>query len=484
MSRRKVKIFTEGGTGIGLGHLARCASLYDEILKQGAEALFYVFGKTQGLELIKSRTVIEANWMNINFINENVNKDDFCIVDSYLVDRDVLEVISSTAQKVLFIDDMNRLNYPKGIVINPSLDLGDIQYPANVGCEYFWGSDYVILRGPFKNVERDCAQKNVKTVLITMGGSDIKNVTPLIVAKICHLNPLIRFNIVIGSAFNNIEEIKQVLSSNCELHFNVDESEMKKLMCLADLAITAAGQTVFELIATKTPFIPIQVVDNQSNNMVALKKFKFVTHSLEVASDTFCEEIAEIFMKLLAVDIRQELIEKYQLVIDGNGCERIIEKLFECDREQISFRRVSTLDCELLFEWANDDLVRRNAFTTNKIDFEEHLKWFQGKIKNDQTLMYLILKDNDAVGQIRVDLEGEIGMISYSIDSKYRGQGFGTQALQEIHLRVKADYKEIKRIIGRVKIENLPSRKAFEKADFELVRTSEYIEYYKILSAI
>jgi spore coat polysaccharide biosynthesis predicted glycosyltransferase SpsG len=40
-----------------------------------------------------------------------------------------------------------------------------------------------------------------------------------------------------------------------------------ELMVKSDLAITAAGQTIYELLATQTPFIPIKVIENQENNV-------------------------------------------------------------------------------------------------------------------------------------------------------------------------------------------------------------------------
>ena len=40
----RVKIFTEGGKDIGLGHISRCSSLYNEIANRGIRVDFIVYG--------------------------------------------------------------------------------------------------------------------------------------------------------------------------------------------------------------------------------------------------------------------------------------------------------------------------------------------------------------------------------------------------------------------------------------------------------
>lgn len=473
----KVKIFTEGGPNIGLGHIARCTSLYDEIRKQNYEVDFFVFGEIESIELLKNRKVISANWIDDNFLSENVRFDDYCIVDSYLATKDILEILSMKAKKVLFIDDMNRINYPRGIVVNPSLDIGSISYLENHECTYFWGPDYIILRSPFINVEREEVRTKVDKVMITMGGSDFRNLTPIIINEICNHYPQIKFDIVIGATFSNINEIKKISNTNITFHYNVDENTMRDLMVKADYAITAAGQTIYELLATRTPFIPIQIADNQSNNINSLCELDLIINSIDYSSDSLAKELNESFVQLLDYKIRNDLVLKFQNVIDGKGRERIIKKLVNNETNSISFRAISPSDCDLLYEWANDESVRKNAFNSDKIDYESHKKWFQSKLDSKNTLIYIILKANNPIGQIRIGIENDYGIIDYSIDYKYRGQGLGKSSLKTIGNRVKNDCTTLKKLVGRVKFDNVSSQKAFESANFKKEKKNGYFEY-------
>ena len=50
---------------------------------------------------------------------------------------------------------------------------------------------------------------------------------------------------------------------------------MRDLMLSVDVAITAAGQTTYELMSCGVPMIPIKVVDNQKWNILGLQNEGF-----------------------------------------------------------------------------------------------------------------------------------------------------------------------------------------------------------------
>ena len=39
-------------------------------------------------------------------------------------------------------------------------------------------------------------------------------------------------------------------------------------------------------------------------------------------------------------------------------------------------RKADFKDCDVLFNWANDDEVRKNSFNQNKILYGDHIVWF------------------------------------------------------------------------------------------------------------
>lgn len=47
-------------------------------------------------------------------------------------------------------------------------------------------------------------------------------------------------------------------------------------------------------------------------------------------------------------------------------------------------RKVTKDDIMLLYNWANDNEVRKNAFNSNYIDINVHKKWFEDKLNSER----------------------------------------------------------------------------------------------------
>lgn len=138
----------------------------------------------------------------------------------------------------------------------------------------------------------------------------------------------------------------------------------------------------------------------------------------------------------------------------------------------ISLRDANRDDCDLLFSWVNDEVVRKNSLNTSIVDLDSHIKWFNSKIESNNCKMFIILKDDIEVGQIRIDIDDNIGTINYSIDHRYRKMGIGEFALNEI----KNKLPELK-LSGTVKKENIASIRAFQKANYKQCDSGDIIKF-------
>ena len=139
-------------------------------------------------------------------------------------------------------------------------------------------------------------------------------------------------------------------------------------------------------------------------------------------------------------------------------------------------RKATKNDLEILFEWANEKEVRKNSIYTNEISFDEHKEWFSNKLKSKSCDIYILCKDEIPIGQIRLDYNGNHAVISYSICSKYRGQGYGRRMLVLAEEKVCQTHKEINIFDAEVKSENIASKKKFEELGYKSI---ELIKYQK-----
>ena len=129
--------------------------------------------------------------------------------------------------------------------------------------------------------------------------------------------------------------------------------------------------------------------------------------------------------------------------------------------------RVTSIDdMGLYFLWANNRVVRSNAFSSGLILWGDHVDWFKMKLLDDSCFMYVIEKDTEAIGQVRFDIENKKVVVGYSLDSRFRGKGYGVGVLQ-------CAIYSVTRAMGRpfilqaqVKESNYPSLRVFQKLGF------------------
>ena len=53
-------------------------------------------------------------------------------------------------------------------------------------------------------------------------------------------------------------------------------------------------------------------------------------------------------------------------------------------------KKVEPTDVDLLYQWANDSEVRKNAFHTEPILYENHVKWFANVLADASMYQYIL----------------------------------------------------------------------------------------------
>ena len=140
-------------------------------------------------------------------------------------------------------------------------------------------------------------------------------------------------------------------------------------------------------------------------------------------------------------------------------------------------RRATIHDAKLLFEWANDDEVRATAIVKKKIEWDEHIAWLTNKLQSDLSHIYILTDDeNENVGVIRFDKDGDTFVISYSVDKRHRGKGVGSLILQMGIEKISENEPQCK-FEASVQADNIASNRIFEKLGFKLEKTEVIKEH-------
>lgn len=472
----KVKIYTEGGKDIGLGHISRCSSLYNEVVDRGVSVDFIVYGDVRDIEFLNAINVINENWLDKEYLGNNILADDYVVVDSYKADKELYEIIAENSKRALYIDDTGRIEYPKGIIVNPSLDSSHIDYSQSLNSILLSGSEYVIVRPEFKDRIKQNIENEVKRVLITMGGTDIRGLTPLIVNNICKNRSDIEFDIVISSK-DLVDYQNQIFKSkNITFHNNLDSNQMMQLMMNAYVAITAAGQTIYELLATQTPFIPIKVIENQENNMRALLRYNPEQIVLGHDDSDMFNRLNKALEIYNCFEYRKNFTLRYKDLVDGYGSKRIVDYLLkEINKTyEINLRKVQPEDVKEVFDLSNQEYVRRYSINIEKIQWADHVEWFNLVLQDKNTVFYVVTdKDESFLGQVRYKIAHRNATVSISLSEKLVGRGLSKSILSQSIKKLFEEEQSVKGIIAFVSEDNIASKRIFEGLNFQRLKVEE-----------
>lgn len=199
----------------------------------------------------------------------------------------------------------------------------------------------------------------------------------------------------------------------------------------------------------------------------ALKFHKIFTYAFDLRP--------HLYEVLLSCGFREDARLKEHCFFDGKYLDVLIHSKIN---DHISYRRPTGDDVELYYNWANDPTVRSNSYASETIPYENHVNWFNLKLKDENCYMFLFQNhDNQNIGQVRIQkTDATSAIIGISTDENHRGKGYATKMIAIASDAFLAKNPEIC-ISAYIKLNNPASSKAFEKAGYSML---EMLQYEKV----
>lgn len=471
-----ILILTEGGKDYGFGHVARCSSIFQAFQEYGILPKFVVNGDESVKSILSDIDVEIINWIDdFSFISGA----DIVVIDSYFADLDFYNKLSENIPLVVYVDDNNRLNYPKGIVVNGTLNVSNINYSRRENIKYLVGNEFIPLRKDFWNIPKLKIKDSIENILITMGGNDLRNLTPKILKLLNNNLPEVNKKVIIADSFNNVHEIESLKNDTVELIYSPNSGEIIDAMDSVDLTISASGQTLYELACIGVPTIAIGIIDNQKNNIKNWINQGFIEYAGCWNDENLLGRVLDKIEFLKDKNIRYDKRLLGIRAVDGKGSLKIAKGILnEFYTNNSVFRQIKKDDCLKIFEIANDDEVRKYSFNSDKIPLEDHKAWF-GNILSDESVKFYVLEyEGDLIGQLRLDFDEKYPVISISLNKRYRGLG-----LSKVLLAKGLELIEGK-VVAYIKRENLRSisffkSMGFKKAGKVIIKDCEALKFVK-----
>jgi UDP-2,4-diacetamido-2,4,6-trideoxy-beta-L-altropyranose hydrolase len=471
-------IRTDAGGRIGLGHLMRCLALAEAWQDRGGQALFITACESdrlrqrlvqEGFELIPGERVHPDphDWALMSEVLQEHPRS-WVVLDGYHLDSSYQRRVKEAGHPLLAVDDMAHLeHYWADVILNQNLHATTLRYDAEPNAQFLLGIRYSLLRREF--VRWRSWRKEIPgvahRVLITLGGSDADNATLMVVSALAAVEAdTLEAVVVVGADSPHYEALQAAAcGSRHAIRLLRNVTDMSQLMAWADIAISAAGITVYELANLGVPMCLVAIAGNQEAN-ARLLDLAGAARGLGSLRDLTPRRIAAAISLLIrSKPDRDSMSARGRELVDGLGAERVVMRLLA---ERLRLRPIERDDCRLLWNWANDPAVRAASFQQDRISWEEHSRWFEGKLSSPTARIYVALVDEATpIGQVRFEIDDLSATVSASLDPDARGEGFGSAAIWAACTELFGTTR-VERIDAYVRPENGASVRAFRRAGF------------------
>ena len=327
----------DAGPGIGLGHLQRCLALSEAFGRLGTPSVFVVPSDSDAAERIASagarlaprildgvapgdsvdsaRVVAHAQQLRAHAV----------VVDSYAVENGYLLALRRAGIRTIYLDDLAHEPLAAQLVVNGGVQATRLPYASSTGdTQFLLGPTYALLRPREVQLPRQL-REDVRQILITVGGDDRVGALPVLIDLISMLSGAFDVVVAVGPYVRSMDAIDAaVRRARRSVRVVRGALGLREIAAQADLAVSAAGQTVYELLLMGTPTIALETAENQHASLAALADQGLVESVGAFGDAHFADRLTASVNALLAKsDTRRRLSETGQRVIDGCGADRV-----------------------------------------------------------------------------------------------------------------------------------------------------------------
>lgn len=369
-----VVIRADANSKIGMGHVMRCLSVADALLKRGEEVLFVTADDTP-VPLLTKKGIpyrvlhtdyadMEAELPGLLCILQELTqraelpeevlsrmssqrKDIAILVDSYYVTEKYLAALKKRITTI-YMDDIYAFSYPVDMLINYNIygeEMGYEKDAAFADTKLLLGANYVPLREEFSagagyvqsRKELSLGAANVTPaedggILITTGGSDSFNLVGQLLMEAMKYDALKEkeYHVVSGSLNPHIGELQALAQKHENIHIHCNVTNMAELMAESEVALSAGGSTLYELCAVGVPVIAFSFAENQERLVQTFVKRGIAQYGGNYRTDgnKMIQNTIAGLQKLCGDEaLKTEYRRKALQLVDGRGAERIAEAL-------------------------------------------------------------------------------------------------------------------------------------------------------------
>ncbi len=333
----------DGNSIVGSGHIMRCLSIADAFRNSGENCIFVIADDepkeliaSRGFETITLGTRYDCLEEETEMMRSLLQRlcPDFVILDTYFVTEKYMNFLNEIC-RLVYIDDLGAFPYPCRALVNynaygPYMGYEKLYEHGSVKVPLLClGIKYAPLREEFHHVGAHIQPERVSRVMVSTGGADPCHIAIKIIRTLLEKEIKYDYHFLVGAMNGDAEEICSLAGKSDRIIVHRNVGDMKALLMESDIAVSAAGSTLYELCACGVPTITYVCADNQKMGAEAFQKMKLMKNigdirnlrDYEVKMMEGIDRLADDFI------LRKEISANMQGMIDGCGASRLVEKI-------------------------------------------------------------------------------------------------------------------------------------------------------------
>jgi UDP-2,4-diacetamido-2,4,6-trideoxy-beta-L-altropyranose hydrolase len=336
-------IRADANSAIGTGHVMRCLALAQAWQDAGGQVTFACTElppflsqrlETEGciVSTIDAAPGTDRDLAETRLLAESIAPK-WLVLDGYAFGPDYQLTLRDVKWRLLFIDDDGRHeNYHADAILNQNAGAAAVLYGKRThNSRLLLGCEYAMLRREFLRTPRRLAtSETVSRILLTLGGADSQNLTSQFLTVLWPCIPAdCEIYVLIGPANPHVAAMQELASTMNRMVLHVAPDNVPQIMADCDLAITAAGSSVYELGYLGVPMLLVVAAENQRPIATALDHLGAAVRIDEFPSSRTAD-LPSAFERMVSdAALRAQCATKCRQLVDGQGAARVVAALRE-----------------------------------------------------------------------------------------------------------------------------------------------------------
>ena len=339
---KAVFFLVDANPAIGAGHLVRCLRIAAGLSARNIPCSFLLSNTAENWQqnIRREGHRVYAIDYSFSFIDQLIKIIEgkvtpLVIIDTddpWLYERQLQQQIRKSGCFLMYITVTDRYPFVADVVFNQNILSREQHFKVADHTRLLLGPEYFIFKPEFQQLTSFTRPAKEKNLLISFGSADPANLTIEILKILASLSVTRRkLVVVLGGLYQHTEAVQHLLGEYgealpSELHINTDQ--MFQLMQQADLAITSAGLTFWELTVLNIPSLVIAASEREKEAVKFLEKEGYVPRIGAYDEPEWKKHLTDILNSLPA--IYPELangINRLNQQINPRGLQKVCDEI-------------------------------------------------------------------------------------------------------------------------------------------------------------